>query len=147
MAEVRVLGGPGTGKTSLLVDTAAAHIAAGLEPESLLLLTGSGPLAASTRSAVTARLLAARCAEPCRAVVREPVVRSVHSYAFAVLRKAAARAGDPPPRLVTRAEQDGIIRELLAGDLEDGALHWSRELRPALTTAGFATELRDLMAR
>ena len=86
-----MLGGPGTGKTSLLVDTAAAHIAAGLEPESLLLLTGSGPLAASTRSAVTARLLAARCAEPCRAVVREPVVRSVHSYAFAVLRKAAAR--------------------------------------------------------
>ena len=54
-------------------------------------------------------------------MVREPLVRSVHSYAFAVLRKAAARAGDPPPRLVTGAEQDGIIRELLAGDLDDGA--------------------------
>ena len=77
-------------------------------------------------------------------------MRSVHSYAFAVLRQAAARAGDPPPRLVTGAEQDGIIRELLAGDLADGpqsASGWPAHLRPALSTAGFATELRDLLAR
>lgn len=147
MTTVRVLGGPGTGKSSLLLETAAMHIAGGLDPESVLLLTGSGRLAASARSALTARLLSARAGEPCRAVVREPMVRSVHSYAFAVLRKAAERAGDPPPRLVTRAEQDGVIRELLAGDLEDGAATWPRELRPALTTSGFATELRDLMAR
>ena len=53
-------------------------------------------------------------------MVREPLVRTVHSYAFAVLRLAAQRNGDPPPRLITSAEQDGIIRELLAGDLEDG---------------------------
>ncbi|AQT81202.1 ATP-dependent DNA helicase [Mycolicibacterium litorale] len=147
---VRVVGGPGTGKSSLLVAAAAAHIAAGTDPESVLLLTGSGRLAAATRSKLTAELLAARSPEPCRAVVREPLVRSVHSYAFAVLRQAAARAGDPPPRLVTGAEQDGIIRELLAGDVEDGAAaasRWPDQLRPALTTAGFATELRDLLAR
>ena len=147
---VRVVGGPGTGKTSLLIAAAAAHIAAGTDPESVLLLTGSGRLAAATRGTLTAELLAARSGEPCRAVVREPLVRSVHSYAFAVLRQAAARAGDPPPRLVTGAEQDGIIRELLAGDLEDGdasASRWPHVLRPALTTAGFATELRDLLAR
>ena len=147
---VRVVGGPGTGKTSLLVAAAAAHIAAGTDPESVLLLTGSGRLAAATRSKLTAELLAARSGEPCRAVVREPLVRSVHSYAFAVLRQAAARAGDPPPRLVTGAEQDGIIRELLAGDLDDGdasSSRWPQLLRPALTTAGFATELRDLLAR
>jgi superfamily I DNA/RNA helicase/RecB family exonuclease len=147
---VRIVGGPGTGKTSLLVAAAAAHIAAGTDPESVLLLTGSGRLAAATRSRLTAELLAARSSEPCRAVVREPLVRSLHSYAFAVLRQAAARAGDPPPRLVTGAEQDGIIRELLAGDLEDGdasASRWPQLLRPALSTAGFATELRDLLAR
>ena len=89
--------GPGTGKSSLLVEAAVAHITAGLDPESVLLLTGSGRRAASARSALTARLLAARAEEPCRAVVREPLVRSLHSYAFAVLRKAAERAGDPPP--------------------------------------------------
>jgi superfamily I DNA/RNA helicase/RecB family exonuclease len=82
--------------------------------------------------------------------VREPLVRTVHSYAYAVLRRAAERAGDAPPRLVTSAEQDAIIRELLAGDLDDGpraATAWPADLRPALRTAGFATELRNLLAR
>jgi superfamily I DNA/RNA helicase/RecB family exonuclease len=67
-----------------------------------------------------------------------------------VLRLAALRNGDPPPRLITSAEQDGIIRELLAGDLEDGdasAVAWPAQLRPALSTVGFATQLRDLLAR
>ncbi|MGH3561744.1 MAG: UvrD-helicase domain-containing protein, partial [Mycobacterium sp.] len=73
-------------------------------------------------------------------------VRTVHSYAFAVLRLAAQRIGDPPPRLVTGAEQDGIIRELLAGDIED-ATGWPESLHPALGTDGFATELRNLLAR
>ena len=144
MTTVRVLGGPGTGKTTLLVDAAAAHIAGGADPASVLLLT-PGRLHAALRGAVTARLLESAPAE--LPVVREPLVRSVHGYAFAVLRKAAERADDPPPRLVTGAELDGITRELLAGDLEDGAVGWPRELRPALTTAGFATELRDLLAR
>ena len=143
---VRVLGGPGTGKTRTLIETAAAHIADGADPESVLLLTGSARLGTQARAAITALLLRAGS----RAVVREPLVRTVHSYAFAVLRLAAQRNGDPPPRLITTAEQDGIIRELLAGDLEDGdraAVAWPRRLWPALSTVGFATELRDLLAR
>jgi superfamily I DNA/RNA helicase/RecB family exonuclease len=143
---VRLLGGPGTGKSSLLVSTAVEHIAAGTDPESVLLLTGSARLRAAARAAVTARLLGAGE----RHVVREPLVRTVHSYAFAVLRLAAQRNGDPPPRLITSAEQDGIIRELLAGNLEDGpnsGVGWPEQLWPALSTAGFASELRDLMAR
>ncbi len=144
---VRVLGGPGTGKTSLLVDTAAARIGAGADPESVLLLTGSGRLGARTRGVLTAALLSSRTDAPCRAAVREPLVRSVHAYAFAVLRLAAQRQGDPPPRLIAGAEQDGIIRELLAGDVEDGAHAWPDTLRAALTTDGFATELRDLLSR
>ncbi|BBX17878.1 ATP-dependent DNA helicase [Mycolicibacterium duvalii] len=143
---VRVVGGPGTGKSTLLVDTAVAHIQDGCEPESVLLLTGSARLSAQARAAITSRLLTAGG----RRAVREPLVRTVHSYAFAVLRLSAQRTGSPPPRLITSAEQDGIIRELLAGDAEDGdagPVRWPVRLRPALTTAGFATELRDLMAR
>jgi len=142
---VRVVGGPGTGKTALLIRAAAAHVAAGVDPESVLLLTGSARLGTTTRAAVTAAVLSGG-----RAAVREPLVRTVHSYAFAVLRLAAQRNGDPPPRLITSAEQDGIIRELLAGDLEDGddaSVRWPAQLRPALSTVGFATELRDLLAR
>lgn len=143
---VRVLGGPGTGKSTLLTNTAVDHIAAGTDPESVLLLTGSARMGADARAAITARLLGAGT----HGVVREPLVRTVHSYAFAVLRLAAQRNGDPPPRLITTAEQDGIICELLAGDLEDGVnspVRWPEQLWPALSTAGFATELRDLLAR
>src|SRR6476646_356339 len=143
---VRVLGGAGTGKSSLLIQAATAHIAAGSDPESVLLLTGSARLGSQARAAITSALLSAGT----RAVVREPLVRTVHSYAFAVLRLAAQRNGDPPPRLITGAEQDGIIRELLAGDLEDGdssPVAWPAQLRPALSTVGFANELRDLLAR
>src|ERR1700722_20971131 len=54
---VRVLGGPGTGKSSLLIDAAAARIAAGADPESVLLLTGSGRIGSRARSALTTTLL------------------------------------------------------------------------------------------
>ncbi|MEW5808699.1 MAG: ATP-dependent DNA helicase [Actinomycetota bacterium] len=143
---VRLLGGPGTGKTTALVETASAHLAAGRDAESVLLLTGSSRLSAQARATITARVLAAGE----QTVIREPLVRTVHSYAFAVLRLAAQRSGGAPPRLITSAEQDGIIRELLAGDIEDGdasPVRWPQRLRPALATVGFATELRDLMAR
>jgi superfamily I DNA/RNA helicase/RecB family exonuclease len=142
---VRMLGGPGTGKSALLIRAAAAHVAGGVDPESVLLLTGSARLSVEARAAITSAVLSEG-----RAAAREPLVRTVHSYAFAILRRSAQRNGDPPPRLITSAEQDGIIRELLAGDLEDGdraSVTWPVRLRPALNTVGFATELRDLLAR
>ncbi|ODR02513.1 ATP-dependent DNA helicase [Mycobacterium sherrisii] len=142
---IRILGGPGTGKSSLLVDAAIARVAAGADPESVLLLTGSGRIGTRERSALTMAVL--RATDASRSALREPLVRSVHGYAYAVLRRAAERAGDAPPRLVTSAEQDAIIRELLAGDLEDGATRWPAQLRPALSTTAFASELRNLLAR
>ena len=72
-------------------------------------------------------------------------MRSVHSYAFAVLRLAAQRAGGPPPRLVTSAEQDcDHPPNLLAGEIADGldaSTPWPAELRAALGTAGFASRI------
>lgn len=147
---VRIVGGPGTGKSSLLADAAIARISSGADPESVLLLTGSGRIPTGARGALTTALLRSRGGGACRTAVRESLVRTVHSYAYAVLRRAAERAGDAPPRLVTGAEQDVIIRELLAGDVADGpraASAWPGHLRPALSTAGFATELRNLLAR
>ncbi len=155
---VRVLGGPGTGKSCLLIDAAAARIAAGVDAESVLLLTGSGRIGARTRSALTTTLLGSLGVPPacggqagaCPVVIREPLVRSVHGYAFAVLRLAAQRAGGPPPRLITSAEQDAIIAELLAGEIADGCdatTAWPVELRAALGTVGFAAELRELLTR
>jgi hypothetical protein len=141
---VRVLGGAGTGKSSLLVRAATAHIAAGCDPESVLLLTGSARLNGKARAAITSALLSAGS----RAVVREPLVRTVHSYAFAILRLAAQRNGDPPPRLITSAEQDGIIRERWPATWGTATCHQWRGL-PSWAGAEHPRvhqRLRDLLA-
>ncbi|MTE12674.1 ATP-dependent helicase [Nocardia aurantiaca] len=144
----QVLGGPGTGKTALLVDVAAARILAGAAPESVLVLTYTKHAATAVRTAITARVAEA---DPdlggVPGATRGPLVRTIHSYAFGLLRSFAAAHGNPPPRLLTGSEQDIVIRELLRGDLADGAHGWPERLHPALPTAGFAEQLRDLMLR
>ena len=143
---VAVVGGPGTGKTSLLVDLAVRRLSTpGVPPESVLVLTGSRRAARAVRGEISERLMTAGPGSA--ATIREPLVRTVHSYAFAVLRLQAAAHGNPPPRLITGAEQDAVIRELLQGEIADGAGHWPVALRPALGMAGFARELRDLLLR
>src|SRR5258705_12000826 len=99
---VRVLGGPGTGKSSLLIDAAVARITAGADPESVLLLTGSGRIGMRARSALTTALLRSGANEPRWVAVREPLVRTVHSYAYAVLRRAAGPRRPPGPRAISR---------------------------------------------
>ncbi len=148
----QVLGGPGTGKTALLVDLAADRIAGGADPESVLLLTHSKQAALRVRTAVTARLADSLGGVP--GATREPLVRTVHSYAFAIVRRHAAAHGNPPPRLLTGAEQDVVLREMLRGELADiqqgtggDTEFWPQRLHPALGTVGFAEQLRDLMLR
>ncbi|MGC0364851.1 superfamily I DNA/RNA helicase/RecB family exonuclease [Rhodococcus sp. 27YEA15] len=142
----QVLGSAGTGKTSLLVDLAVQKISGGEDPESVLVLTQSRRAATQVREQITAGLFGFEQERGPQAT-REPLVRTVHSYAFAVLRLQAAAHGNAPPRLITGAEHDAVIREMLRGDLDDGAHYWPERLRPALAMNGFAVELRDLMLR
>ena len=93
---LRILGGPGTGKSSLLIDAAVAQIDAGVNPESVLLLTGSGRIGMAERSALTTALLRSRPTGGGRAAVSEPLVRTVHGYAYAVLRRAVRPPGLRP---------------------------------------------------
>ncbi len=133
-----VMAGPGTGKTTAIVEAVAARIAAGVDPEQILVLTFSRRAAAELRQRITERV---------RATVREPLARTFHSYAYGLLRRAAQLRGEPPPRLLTGAEQDLLIRELLAGDRAGQGIAWPPDIRAALGTAGFAAELRDLVLR
>ncbi|MBB5912248.1 superfamily I DNA/RNA helicase/RecB family exonuclease [Nocardia transvalensis] len=148
----QVLGGPGTGKTALLTDIAADRISGGADPESVLVLTHSKQAALHVRNAVTRRLADRFGGVP--GATREPLVRTVHSYAFAIVRRHAAAHGNPPPRLLTGAEQDVVLREMLRGELADiqegyggDTEWWPQRLQPALGTVGFAEQLRDLMLR
>ena len=142
---VRVLGGPGTGKTTLLAEVAADRIhRGGVDPDQLLVIAANRRAAADLRGTISGLLTAGD--EDLR-TVREPLVRTVHSYAFAVLRLHAAMRDVPGPRLLSGPEQDAVVRELLAGDVEDAAHYWPDRLWPALAVPGFAEELRDLMLR
>ncbi|MEV0681064.1 ATP-dependent DNA helicase [Actinosynnema sp. NPDC050436] len=144
---LRVLGGPGTGKTTLLAEVAADRIRrGGADPESVLVLTANRRAAVAMRARIT-RLLTAEVEGEVLPTTQEPLVRTVHSYAFAVLRAQAVRRGEPTPRLLSGPEQDAVVRELLAGDVSTGAARWPGRLRPALPLPGFAQELRDLLLR
>jgi superfamily I DNA/RNA helicase/RecB family exonuclease len=140
---LRVVGGPGTGKTMLIVHTVADRVRRGADPEQVLVLTSSRRAAAELRERIVERLVAGGVTP----TVREPLVRTVHSYAFSVLRLQASLHDVPPPRLLSGPEQDVVIRELLAGELQAGGHGWPPRLRPALGVAAFATQLRDLLMR
>lgn len=143
----RLLGGPGTGKSSALARLAADRIGRG---GGVLVVTASRHAAGTMRESVT-RLLAAEGHEDQESLlprtVSGPLVRTVHSYAFAILRAQSALHGSPPPRLLSGPEQDVVIRELLAGDVANDAGHWPAKVRPALPLPRFAEELRDLLMR
>ncbi len=133
---LRVLGGPGTGKTTVLLAAVAAAPRAGEDPTRTLVLVGSRRAAAELRERL-GELVHGEDG-PAERTSREPLVRTVHSYAFGVLRLHAARNGDPPPRLLASAEQDAVVRDLLAGEVEPAVPHsgWPERLLPAIAAAG-----------
>ncbi|AWL40466.1 MULTISPECIES: ATP-dependent DNA helicase [unclassified Streptomyces] len=138
-----VLAGPGTGKTTTLVEAVAARVAAGTDPARMLVLTFSRKAAVELRDRMAARLGGAR----------GPQATTFHSYCYALVR--AHQDADlfaDPLRLLSGPEQDVAVRELLAGQVgleRAGLAHvrWPDELRACLTTRGFADEVRAVLAR
>ncbi|MFH9571398.1 UvrD-helicase domain-containing protein [Streptomyces sp. NPDC017454] len=138
-----VLAGPGTGKTTTLVESVADRIARGGDPERILVLTFSRKAALELRDRMALRMGATRA----------PRATTFHSFGYALVR--AHQDSDlfvEPLRLLSGPEQDVTVRELLAGqvDLERlGLAHvrWPDELRACLTTRGFADEVRAVLAR
>ena len=134
-----VTGAPGTGKTSALVRHVQQRVAEGADPDACLVLAPTRQAAARLRTAIGRGL---------GQTYTEPLARTASSFAFSVLRLAAASSGGPLPRLLSGAEQDVILRELLAGHASDGrGPSWPVGLGPALGTAGFRAQLRDLLMR
>ncbi len=146
---LRLLGGPGTGKTTLLAERVARLLHADPQARSLVLV-GDRRSAAALRERISARRRVLDGAVGATlTAAREPLVRSVHSYAFAVLRRHAARREEAPPRLLPGAQQDAMVRELLAGEAAGAGRGsgWPARLTPALEAPAFAAEVRDLLLR
>ncbi len=135
-----VLAGPGTGKTTTLVEAMVSRLQ-GAEPlraDQVLGLTFGRKAALEWKQRVTARLGGGLI----------PTVTTFHSFAYACVRAES----DPevfaePLRLLSGAEQEARLRELLQGSVRDGSLAWPPELTEALGTRGLAAEVRALVAK
>ncbi|WP_431792538.1 ATP-dependent helicase [Microbacterium paraoxydans] len=134
-----VIGAPGTGKTRTLVDRVVRLLEVeGLRPEEVLALTPSRQAATALRDRIGVRIGQA---------TPGPLARSLGSFAFQLVRGAMVREGAEPPALLTGADQDRIIAELLAGDVEDGRISWPPALsEPVRASKGFRSELRAFLA-
>ncbi|MET1051893.1 MAG: PD-(D/E)XK nuclease family protein [Mycetocola sp.] len=136
-----VAGAPGTGKTSTVIELVADRIVfRDYEPSEVLVLAPNRRAAAALRDR-----LALRVAVP----TTGPLARTLSSVAFQIVGARASLDGRDAPRLLTGAEQDTIIAELLAGHELDGTgPQWPDPLVPEVRRLkGFRTELRELMMR
>jgi superfamily I DNA/RNA helicase/RecB family exonuclease len=145
---VLLLGGPGTGRSAVAVEYAARRIEQGLDPSALLVLAPTRQSAARLRDALSVRLdrggRGTRAATP---------VRTWAAYAFDLIRRARVAGYLPTvqrtPRLLSGAEQDTVIAELLesyASEARSGP-DWPGDLSEAVTTRGFRREVRELIDR
>ncbi|MET9571547.1 ATP-dependent DNA helicase [Streptomyces virginiae] len=133
-----VLAGPGTGKTTTLVEAVAARVEAGTDPSRILILTFSRKAAVELRDRAALRLGGARA----------PQATTFHSFCYGLVR--AHQDTDlfaDPLRLLSGPEQDVMVRTLLEGQRRIRSIRWPDDLRAALTTRGFADEVRAVLAR
>ncbi|MGH8833584.1 MAG: ATP-dependent helicase [Actinomycetes bacterium] len=143
-----VLAGPGTGKTTTLVEAVIDRIRHGhdpsrdgpeLAPSEVLALTFSRRAAAELRDRITARLGRSAVA---------PNVATFHSFCYGLVRQyQPADVFAYPLRLLSGPEQEVAVRELLAGSIDTGRVRWPQLLRDCLHTRGLTEEVRDVIAR
>src|SRR3954447_27047324 len=127
-----VLAGPGTGKTTTLVEAIVDRIETrGARPDEILALTFSRKAAEQLRDRVTARL---------GRTMSTTLSSTFHSFAYALIRRySPAELYEAPLRLLSAPEQDVVLRELLTDHPE--SVTWPESLARALGTRGFAREV------
>ena len=132
-----VLAGPGTGKTTTLIEAVVDRINnRGLAPEQVLVLTFSRKAADELKSRIATRLGRTTATAP---------AMTFHSFCYALVREfQGPEAYANPLRLLSAPEQDAMIQELVNGTV---ASSWPKGLGPALRTRGFSSELQAIMAR
>ncbi|MCS5721232.1 PD-(D/E)XK nuclease family protein [Herbiconiux sp. CPCC 203407] len=156
-----VVGAPGSGKTTVLLELVADRVGRlGMAPEEILVLASSRQGATRLRDQVALRL---------GVPSNGPLARTANSAAFEIVRRGAresmgrdGRVGEAtggavaaarPVALLTGAEQDRIVAELLLGGIEDAeagrnGVRWPESLPPQVRRLReFRTELRELMMR
>ncbi len=131
-----VLAGPGTGKTTTLVEAVVERVRRGASPDEVLVLTFSRKAADELRERIAGRL---------ERTITQPSAFTFHAWCLGLVRAYDVAA---LPRLLSGPERLVRIRDLLAGSADgEGATTWPARLAPALRTQGMAREVADLMDR
>lgn len=128
-----VVGGPGTGKSVMLVETVVARLAAGASLERIVVLASSRSAAQTIRREIARRVERAQVS---------PRVTTVHGFCLGLLRDMGTTQQDL--RLLRAPEQEFRIRELLEGMPVDA---WPEDARAAVPTRAFASQMRELLSR
>src|SRR5512144_1086287 len=133
-----VLAGPGTGKTTTLVEAIVDRIdRRGAPPDSVLALTFSRKAAEQLRDRVTSRI---------GRTMATTLSSTFHSFAYGLVRAhTAADLYAAPLRLLSAPEQDVVLQQMLEGTRGTG--FWPESLRQAVGTRGFAREVQSVLAR
>ncbi|WP_461109239.1 PD-(D/E)XK nuclease family protein [Tessaracoccus terricola] len=128
-----VVGGPGTGKTTSLVEAVVARLRGGSSLDRLAVLASSRADAQRLRREILRRTGGAQVSAR---------VTTVHGVALGWLQEL----GDPEVawRLLRAPEQELRIRELLD---QLGPGFWPEELQEAVPTRAFARQVREVLAR
>ena len=136
---LRVLAGPGTGKTTTIAASVAARIADGADPASILVLTFARRAAAA---------LASRIAGMVETTTVEPMVRTLHSFSYALVRARSRRpAANRRHGCWVRAKRTWSSVTYSPGTWRKGPVAGRGICRPALAVPGFAAELREFLLR
>jgi superfamily I DNA/RNA helicase/RecB family exonuclease len=134
-----VLAGPGTGKTTTLVEAVVQRVNEGAAPDEVLVLTFSRKAADELRQRITSRL---------GRTVKEPAASTFHAFCYSLVRTYGVVPGGRVPRLLSGAEREVRVRELLRGNAKgEGKTRWPDDLHQALGLRGFAREVCDLLDR
>jgi superfamily I DNA/RNA helicase/RecB family exonuclease len=133
-----VLAGPGTGKTTTLVEAIADRIEhRGVHPDSVLGLTFSRKAAEHLRDRVAARVGRTMSGSTCS---------TFHSFAYGLIRQWTPRElYNEPLRLLSAPEQDVVLQQILTHEAE--SVVWPEAIIGAIGTRGFATEVAQVLSR
>lgn len=127
-----VVGAPGSGKTSVIVARAAELVRRGVDPDAVLVLTPTRQTATALRDRLSLAMGRARSGAPARSIV---------SLAFEIVRAHEIQTGRAAPRLLTGADDDQIIHDLLRGHEDDEA-----DGAPSFWPEGFGAAVRSSRA-
>lgn len=131
----RILGAPGSGKTTVLVETFRRVLQLpGWGERDVLVLAPNRLVASQLRPEVEKAVGRAFGGTP---------VRTAASLSFAVLAKTAAVSGNVAPRLLTGTVQDEVIAAVVADRLASGRTPAAGLVAEVVQSATFRTELRD----